>query len=229
MTGLKDVSPWRIAEISFDIAPRPASVQLGQDGNCGRTGGGIAGLLDVRTDKPPELGDLVPSKSSVALSALEYTFITLMFGFSRWAEACMDAANVYGLSALDIFVLHAVNHRARGRRLSEICTVMNVGDSYLIAYSLKKLLAAGFIVADRRGRERHYSTTEDGDRACVEYRLVREEHLIRAFFSDPGVAAESAQVTRFLSRIIANYDQAGRAATVASMGRPKLPPLRTKR
>ena len=52
---------------------------------------------------------------------------------------------------------------------------------------------------------RHYSTTADGDRACAEYRLVREEHLIRAFFSDPGVAAESAQATRFLSRIIANY------------------------
>ena len=180
-------------------------------------------------DKPPQPDELAPSEASLALSAFEYTFITLMFGFSRWAEACMDAANVYGLNALDIFVLHSVNHRARGRRLSEICTVMNVGDSYLIAYSLKKLLAAGLIAADRRGRERHYTTTEQGDRACAEYRRIREEQLVKPFFSDPGLAEESARATRFLSRIIANYDQAGRAATVASMGSPKLPPLRTKR
>jgi predicted MarR family transcription regulator len=183
----------------------------------------------VNQDTPLESERLSPSESSRALSALEYTFMTLMFGFSRWAEACMDAANVDGLSALDIFVLHAVNHRARGRRLSEICTVMNVGDSYLIAYSLKKLLAAGLIVADRSGRERHYSTTEQGDRACVEYRRIREEHLVTPFFSDPGTPEDIGRVTKFLSRIIADYDQAGRAATVASMGSPKLPPLRTKR
>jgi predicted MarR family transcription regulator len=188
-----------------------------------------AELPHVNENSTAEPVEFAPSETSLALSALEYTFITLMFGFSRWAEACMAAANVDGLGALDIFVLHSVNHRARGRRLSEICTVMNVGDSYLIAYSLKKLLAAGLIVADRRGRERHYSTTEQGDRACAEYRRIREEHLVKTFFCDPELGEDMSRITKFLSRMIADYDQAGRSATVASMGRPKLPPLRTKR
>jgi len=31
-----------------------------------------------------------------------------------------------GLNALDILVMHTVNHRARGKRLSEICMVLNI-------------------------------------------------------------------------------------------------------
>lgn len=170
-----------------------------------------------------------PSEASMALSAFEYTFNMLVFGFARWSEACMDAVNVSGLTALDILVLHAVNHRARGRRLSDICTVLNISDSYLVAYSLKKLLAAQLITAERRGRERHYSTVELGDRACLEYRRVREICLVESIFPDKASIEAIRAMTKSLSHLIACYDAASRTATTTALSKPKMPPLRTKK
>ena len=43
-----------------------------------------------------------PSPSSQDLSEFEYGLIILMYGFQRWVQSCMDAANVHGLNALDI-------------------------------------------------------------------------------------------------------------------------------
>jgi predicted MarR family transcription regulator len=66
---------------------------------------------------------------SQQLSAFEFAFIVLMYGFNRWVETCMAVAQVPGLAALNILVLHAVNHRSRGKRLSEICTMLNIDES----------------------------------------------------------------------------------------------------
>lgn len=170
----------------------------------------------------------VPSQTSRDLSNLEFALIILVFGFPRWVENCMAAADVRGLSALDILVLHTVNHRARGRRLSEICMVLNIDDTHLVAYALKKLVAAGLVRVERKGRERHYETTATGDEACLRYRKVREKFLVPSlsWVSDdknviPNVAA-------FIRTMTALYDQAGRFATADSMGQPKSPPVRTK-
>jgi len=171
----------------------------------------------------------VQTPQSAALSRLEYNLITLMHGFQRWVETCMEAGNVRGLGALDILVLHAVNHRARRRRLTDICMVLNIDDAHLISYALKKLLAAGLIVAERQGRERCYVTTEAGDRACLEYRKMRQAFLVQAFFADPAELQAMDASAAYLSKMTAIYAQAGRSATVASLDRPKLPPVRTKR
>ena len=74
----------------------------------------------------PQEADFLPSGASQDLSSFEFALITLMFGFQSWVQDCMDAAGFRGLSPMDILVLHAVNHRARGRRLTEICMVLNI-------------------------------------------------------------------------------------------------------
>src|SRR3954465_8219648 len=112
---------------------------------------------------------------SRTLSDFEFTLIIVMYGFSRWVQTCMTASNVRGLSAVDILVLHAVNHRARDRRLHEICMVLNIDESHLVAYALKKLTAAGLVSSRTERREHHYSTTSQGDEACLAYRRTREE------------------------------------------------------
>jgi predicted MarR family transcription regulator len=178
---------------------------------------------------PDEDAPFAPSAQSERVSHLEYNLLTLMFGFSRWVETCMAAGNVHGLGALDILVLHMVNHRARGRRLSDICMVLNIDDSHLISYALKKLAAAKLIQAERRGRERHFSTTETGDRACLAYRRARETFLVDPFFAEPATTAGMETAAKFMSQMTAVYDQAGRNATVSTLNRPKLPPVRTKR
>jgi predicted MarR family transcription regulator len=173
-------------------------------------------------DGPP----FAPSPLSAQLSDLEFTLIILTNGFNRWVEKCMEAAGPRGLGALDILVLHAVNHRARDRRLADICMVLNVDDTHLVSYALKKLQSAGLIVSAQRGRERHYRATAAGDAACFAYRRIREEFLV----SGLAWIAEGRNVVpdtaAFLRTMTALYDQAGRFA-LASAPVPQAP-LRTK-
>jgi len=165
-----------------------------------------------------------PSADSLALSEFEFGLMTLSFGFTRWVEICMAAAQVPGLGALDILVLHAVNHRARGRGQVDICMVLNIDDPHLVSYALKKLVASGLVAVARRGRERLYETTVAGDEACLHYREVRERVLVPAL---PKAAL--APVSEILRSMTALYGQAGRVATAASLSEPKIPPVRTKR
>jgi predicted MarR family transcription regulator len=180
----------------------------------------------------PEAGapaEFAPSASSQDLSEFEYALIILMFGFQRWVQNCMGAANVHGLNALDILVLHTVNHRARGKRLAEICMVLNIDDTHLVTYALKKLAAADFVRVTPQGRERHYETTAAGEKACLEYRKVRESFLVPSLTWVSGRDGAVTETAAFLRMMTALYDQAGRFATAATAGRPKAPPVHTKR
>lgn len=175
---------------------------------------------------PPSPG-LQPSALSRQLSDLEFTLIILSHGFSRWVAKCMEAAGIRGLSALDILVLHAVNHRARDRRVSDICMVLNIDDPHLVTYALKKLQAAGLVATTTLGRERHYSATGAGDDACLAYRRVREDFLVPSLSWIAEGREVVPDVAAFLRTMTALYDQAGRFALAANAG-PVAPPLRTK-
>ena len=170
-----------------------------------------------------------PNAVSQDLSEFEYALIILSHGFQRWVEHCMEAADTRGLNALDILVLHAVNHRARGRRLTEICMVLNVDDTHLVAYALKKLAAAGLVLVKPRGRERHYETSGAGESACLAYRVVRESFLVPSLSWIAGRHDTVRDMAGFLRTLTALYDQAGRFATAASAGAPRTPPVHTKR
>jgi len=197
-----------------------------------KTGSRAASPAPARRRKEREStgnGAFAPNEASRALSDFEFSLIILTFGFSRWVESCMAAAAVRGLGALDILVLHAVNHRARGRRLSEICTLLNIDDSHLISYALKKLIAARLVQVERKGRERHYETTAEGDDACLRYREVRERFLVDSLTWMANRNDELPRSAGFLRTMTAIYDQAGRFATATSRDRPPVPPVRTKR
>lgn len=182
---------------------------------------------------PPEPVDttaaFVPSETSKDLSNFEFSLLTLMFGFESWAKVCMDAAGFRGLNPLDILTLHAVNHRARSRRQADICMVLNIEDPHLVAYALKKLMAAGLVRAKVTGRERHFETTETGEDACLAYRKVREEFLVPGLSWVAGRENSVNDTASFLRTMAALYAQAGRFAIAATAGQPKAPPLHTKR
>ena len=179
----------------------------------------------VKAPRPAEeAAGFQPSAESLALSEFEFGLMTLSFGFSRWVETCMAAAQVPGLGALDILVLHAVNHRARGRGQADICMVLNIDDAHLVSYALKKLVASGLVAVTRRGRERLYETTVNGDEACLRYREVRERVLVPTL-----PKADLVPISEILRNMTALYGQAGRVATAASLAQPRIPPVRTKR
>jgi predicted MarR family transcription regulator len=183
-------------------------------------------IASGRQDISPGSGQNVSSE----LSELEFAIINLSYGFARWVESCMAASGTRGLGATDILVLHAVNHRARGRRLAEICMVLNIDDTHLVAYSLKKLVAAGLAAVRRIGRESHYESTPKGDGICLAYRGIREEFLVTSvrWLTDGRPLSMLPETTLLLRTLTALYDQAGRSATAATSG-PLPPPVRTKR
>jgi len=169
------------------------------------------------------------SPQSHELSGFEFSLIIVAFGFMRWVENCMEAANFRGLNSLDVLVLHTVNHRARGRRLAEVCMVLNIDDTHLVSYSLKKLVAAKLVQVLPTGRERHFETTPLGDEACMGYRKVREKFLVPSLAWLSGERNMLRDAGAFLRTMTAIYDQAGRFATAESSAAPQSPPLHTKR
>src|SRR5437868_10587973 len=82
------------------------------------------------------------SPRSVELSEFEFGLIVAWNAFSRWAVRCMAAAGGADLTITDVLVLHHINHRARNKKLGDICFVLNYEDTHVVAYALKKLVAA---------------------------------------------------------------------------------------
>jgi predicted MarR family transcription regulator len=151
------------------------------------------------------------SPKSAEMSELEYGLIVSWNAFSRWAVRCMAAAGVPDLTITDVLVLHHINHRARNKKLADICFVLNYEDTHVVNYSLKKLLSSGLAVGDKVGKEVFYRPTEKGEEAVKKYREVREQCLMSSVEGEmnPHIG-ELARVLRLMSGL---YDQAARAAS----------------
>ena len=109
------------------------------------------------------------SPRSVELSEFEFGLIVAWNAFSRWAMRCMAAAGCPDLTITDVLVLHHINHRARNKKLADICFVLNYEDTHVVAYSLKKLVAAGLAQGDKQGKEVFYSPTPAGEAAVAKW------------------------------------------------------------
>lgn len=152
------------------------------------------------------------SPRSKELSEFEFGLIVSNNAFSRWIVHCMSAAGLRELTPLDVLVLHHVNHRARDKRLSDICFIMNVEDTHLINYSLKKLQGLGVVQSSRNGKDVTYATTELGRRHVERYREIRENCLINALKADDALNQQIGELARLLRVLSGVYDQAARAA-----------------
>ncbi|KJE35980.1 transcriptional regulator [Thalassospira sp. HJ] len=153
------------------------------------------------------------SERAAELSELEFALILSGNAFNRWMVRCMRAAGMPDVSVLDILVLHNVNSREREKSLSEVCFVLNVEDSHLVNYSLKKLRKLGLVDGVKRGKEVHYATTAAGRDMCEKYRQVREDCLVETFQRLGVNAEEVGDVAKTLRAISGVYDQASRAAS----------------
>ena len=169
------------------------------------------------TPQPGRVGPIVSSAHLAEgempeLSELEFGLILAGHAFSRWIVRAMAAVGYPDLSALDVLVLHTVNHRGRTKTLADICLVLNVEDTHTVSYALKKLQRAGLIESGRKGKEKTAVITAEGEAACTAYRKVRERLLIQSVkalgLEADGVSA-AADVLRALS---GQYDQSARAA-----------------
>lgn len=152
------------------------------------------------------------SPKSRELSEFEFGLIISNNAFSRWIVHCMAAAGLRELTPLDVLVMHHVHHRARGKRLGDICFIMNVEDTHLINYSLKKLQGLDVVEATRSGKEVTYATTDLGRQHLERYRDIREDCLIGALKTNEALNHEIGELARLLRVLSGVYDQAARAA-----------------
>jgi|SRR5687767_6630699 len=147
------------------------------------------------------------------VSEFEYGMIMCAHAFERWIVRCMTAAGVKDLTPMDVLVLHHVNHRARDKKLADICFVLNVEDTHVVSYALKKLVAAGMVKSERHGKEVLFATTAKGQAVITRYREVREACLVASLNPDGSDNDKLADVAAFLRFMSGLYDQAARAAS----------------
>ena len=146
------------------------------------------------------------------LSEIEFALTMVNHAFQRWMVRCMAAAGAPAMSPLEVLFLHLVNQRGRTKTLADICLVLNVEDTHLASYAIKKLVEHGLVKTGRSGKEKTVAITEEGALACGRYREVREALVVqgaRQLGHDPAELSRIAAVLRALSGA---YDQAARAA-----------------
>jgi len=152
------------------------------------------------------------SPQSAEMSEFEFGLIVASNAFHRWVVHCMSAAGLKDLMPLDVLVLHHVSHRARDKRLSDICFIMNIEDTHLVNYSLKKLVSVGVVASSKSGKEVTYAATEAGSVSVQRYRDIREQCLIQALHADDGLNKDIGELARLLRVLSGMYDQAARSA-----------------
>jgi len=159
--------------------------------------------------------DHLVSDKVVELSEYEYGLIVAANAMQRWIQRCMAAAGYPEFTAMEVQVIHSVNHRQRAKRLTDLCTSLNIEDTHTVNYAAKKLIKAGMIKTDKKGKEVFYSTTEKGKEACQRYRVVRDACLVDAFDALGGIDREElGSLSRNLRALSGLYDQAARSATI---------------
>ena len=151
------------------------------------------------------------SPKSVELSEFEFGLIVAWNAFSRWAVRCMAAAGCADLTITDVLLMHHLCHRARNKKLADICFMLNYEDTHVVAYSLKKLVSAGLATAEKSSKEVFYCPTAQGEAFVAQYRVVREECLVKSL--DTELNADIGELARLLRTMSGMYDQAARAAT----------------
>lgn len=153
------------------------------------------------------------------MSEFEFGLIIAANAFSRWTVRCMAAAGqgiagVADLGPLDVLVLHSINHRGREKKLADICLVLNIEDTHLVTYALKKLVRLGLVSGTRQGKESGYSVTPAGGDLCARYREVREDCLLDTLDAMGLEAVDIAHLAGMLRALSGLYDQAARSAAV---------------
>lgn len=146
------------------------------------------------------------------LSEVEFALTMSNHAFQRWMVRCMEAAGGPSMSPLEVLIVHLVNHRERPKTLADICLVLNIEDTHLANYAIKKLSDHGLVSVGRKGKEKTVAVTQDGADLCARYGEVREALLVRAARQLGIDADELSRLAALMRTLSGSYDQAARAA-----------------
>ena len=152
------------------------------------------------------------SGRSPGLSEVEYGMMIAVSAFNRWMVRCMAAARLPGLSATEVAILHSIAHRGRERRMADIALVLDIEDTHIVTYAIRKLEAAELITTRRAGKEKLVSISDAGFDACKRYGQLRDK-LLLDITSEARISEDKLSEAAALLRLLSGaYNQAARAA-----------------
>ncbi|HHV70085.1 winged helix DNA-binding protein [Brucella intermedia] len=149
---------------------------------------------------------------SPGMSEVEYGLILASHAFSRWMVRCMAAAGLPGLSPIEVLVLHSIRHRDREKKLADICLVLDIEDTHIATYAIRKLESAGLLTTGKAAKEKTVKITAKGAEACARYAQIRERLLVDSTSNarpSEETLSEVAALLRFMSGA---FNQATRSA-----------------
>ena len=147
-----------------------------------------------------------------ALSEVEFALTMSNHAFQRWMVRCMTAAGGPAMSPLEVLIVHLVNHRERPKTLADICLVLNIEDTHLANYAIRKLTGHGLVTQGRKGKEKTIAITPAGSALCTRYAEMREALVVQAAQHAGIDPAELSRLAAMLRLLSGSYDQAARAA-----------------
>lgn len=160
----------------------------------------------------PLVHDL-PEVPGTGLTDFEFDLVTATHAFQRWIVRSTAATQIKDLSTVDALVLQQIGSSSSEKSLADLSFVLNIEDTHVVAYSLRKLVSLGVIAASKHGKEVFYSATALGQEYIELYQQIRHEcllHPIGDLNINPIALKELAQYLRKLSGL---YDQAARAVS----------------
>jgi predicted MarR family transcription regulator len=149
---------------------------------------------------------------SPGMSEVEYGLILASHAFSRWMVRCMAAAGLPGLSPIEVLILHSIRHRDREKKLADICLVLDIEDTHIATYAIRKLENAGLLTTGKAAKEKTVKITAKGADACTRYAQIRERLLVDSTANarpSEETLSEVAALLRFMSGA---FNQATRSA-----------------
>lgn len=156
---------------------------------------------------------LAAAMSPTGLTDFEFDLVTATHAFQRWIVRSTAATHLKDLSAIDALVVQQIGFSGSDKSLADLSFILNIEDTHVVAYSLRKLVSLGIVTPNKHGKEVLYSATALGQEYLELYQGIREEcllHPIGDLQINPIALKELAQYLRKLSGL---YDQAARAVS----------------
>lgn len=198
-----DSNGGRFAGSGIRVRCRPRRKRLMKD--TGKQG-------DRRLTKAIDEGDLdgLLEILTPVMTQFELAMIVAKHAQEQWGLRCAAAAGLKGYSHMDLLVLHMVGYGSK--RLADICFALNVEDTHVVSYALKKLQRAKLVSSQKIGKDTFFAPTPQGNKFVSDYRTLRKRYLIKTIAKMSGSRPELEQLTDMLRMLSGLYQQAARSA-----------------
>lgn len=148
----------------------------------------------------------------IPITRFEQSLQVVKNSFEQWVRRCGARAGLAGFASVEIEVLHIIGRAKEPRRIADICFVLNIEDTHIITYAVRKLRKAELVQSNRSGKDAFFSITPEGGERMLAYADIKRQLLLDASgrFSEQEMDLEElAEKMQLLSAL---YEQAARRA-----------------